>query len=321
MTEYQTDDDDDGPTPLDDSLQVAMRLIHSDENDRVESIFRWILENHPESSHALTAIEGLFFLALFQGNDLEEMISELDSLRETFETALHRKKIDDVLALCQLEIGMYDEALSYYESVISDPPTAIDSVYAAIGYCTVQLRRLLMEDGGEEINCVLQTTTDTNSPIWHRKTRHISSKVMQSSDHKDSSVIEAIESLMPTSEEDYNSTVNHLLNWIETSVGKPVEGTTILPTDYFLEQCYPNPFNSVTLIKYGLPEDAQVKLVVYDVLGREVLQLVDGQMKAGYHSVLWVGTNVSGSQVSSGLYLYRLETGTFVKVKKMTLIK
>lgn len=88
------------------------------------------------------------------------------------------------------------------------------------------------------------------------------------------------------------------------------------PVEFALQQNYPNPFNPTTEIKYSLPQDAQVKLSVYNVLGQEVLNLVNGMQEAGYHSVQF-----NASNFPSGVYFYRIEAGQFNALKKMMLVK
>lgn len=88
------------------------------------------------------------------------------------------------------------------------------------------------------------------------------------------------------------------------------------PAEYSLIQNYPNPFNPSTTIFYTLPESKHVKLVIYDVLGKEVATLVDGIQDAGYKSVV-----LDATKFSSGVYFYRLLAGTFTDVKKMLLAK
>ncbi|MCR9133312.1 MAG: BspA family leucine-rich repeat surface protein, partial [bacterium] len=94
------------------------------------------------------------------------------------------------------------------------------------------------------------------------------------------------------------------------------ELASLLPDDYQLNQNYPNPFNPSTVISYAVPEPAEVRLVVYNLLGQPVLQLVDQKQNAGWHQV-----NVDASRLSSGIYIYRLVIGNTVLSKKMTLIK
>jgi hypothetical protein len=98
-----------------------------------------------------------------------------------------------------------------------------------------------------------------------------------------------------------------------------------IPVTFELAQNYPNPFNPTTQIRYGLPVQSRVTIGVYNILGQEVVRLVDVTQNAGYHEVTWNGTNSKGTSVSSGLYLYKLEASgegrTFTELKKMLLIK
>jgi hypothetical protein len=96
-----------------------------------------------------------------------------------------------------------------------------------------------------------------------------------------------------------------------------IEGNSVeLPTEYRLEQNYPNPFNPSTTIRFSLPLREQVILKVFDALGREVTTLVDKQMEAGEYSVVF-----NTSDLSSGVYFYRLKAGNFVEQKKMVFVK
>ncbi len=94
-----------------------------------------------------------------------------------------------------------------------------------------------------------------------------------------------------------------------------------LPFEFDLSQNYPNPFNPTTTIKYQLPEQAEVSLVIYNQLGQVVKHLVKEEKVAGYYKVKWNGTNNYGRQVASGVYLFRIQAGSFVDVKKMILLK
>jgi hypothetical protein len=89
-----------------------------------------------------------------------------------------------------------------------------------------------------------------------------------------------------------------------------------VPSSFKLEQNYPNPFNPVTNISYSIPKSSLVKLVVYDMLGREVAVLENTQKQAGSYTI-----NFDASNLSSGVYLYKIEAGDFTSSKKMTLVK
>jgi aminopeptidase N len=100
-----------------------------------------------------------------------------------------------------------------------------------------------------------------------------------------------------------------------------VPGTDVLQSDEFprvfaLAQNYPNPFNPSTTIRYGLPQRAEVTLTVFNTLGQQVAQLVNGEVDAGYHEVKF-----DGNGLSNGVYLYRMQAGAYVETKKLVLVR
>jgi hypothetical protein len=93
------------------------------------------------------------------------------------------------------------------------------------------------------------------------------------------------------------------------------------PTDFALRQNYPNPFNPITVIQYSLPKSSFVKIEIYNILGQKVRTLLEEPQELGYKTIQWDGEDDSGVEVSSGVYFYKIEAGTFVECKKMTLLK
>ncbi|MFH1008130.1 MAG: fibronectin type III domain-containing protein [Candidatus Latescibacterota bacterium] len=94
-----------------------------------------------------------------------------------------------------------------------------------------------------------------------------------------------------------------------------------LPEVYGLAPNFPNPFNSVTWVRYQLPVDGAVTLSIYNILGQRIRVLVDAPRTAGFYQVMWDGRDAGGHAVSSGMYLIRIQTGPFTKVRKMALLK
>jgi immune inhibitor A len=94
------------------------------------------------------------------------------------------------------------------------------------------------------------------------------------------------------------------------------------PSDYTLGQNYPNPFNPVTEIEYSVRREGHVKLEIFNLLGQKLQTLVDEEVPLGTHRVSWDGTDAHGGSVSTGVYLYRLETdGNYQETNKMILLK
>jgi hypothetical protein len=89
-----------------------------------------------------------------------------------------------------------------------------------------------------------------------------------------------------------------------------------IPTKTSLRQNYPNPFNPTTQIRFDISKTQNVSIKIFDLLGREVRTLVNEIRGPGEYSVMWDGKNGTGSQVSTGVYFYRLESGDFVDIKK-----
>ncbi|MCK4237182.1 MAG: T9SS type A sorting domain-containing protein, partial [Candidatus Krumholzibacteria bacterium] len=84
---------------------------------------------------------------------------------------------------------------------------------------------------------------------------------------------------------------------------------------------YPNPFNPITSIRYELPRDSHVHLVIYNVNGQVVRELVNGWQAARRYTVKWDGRNTLGTPVSSGVYFYRIKASEFVSTKKIVLLR
>ena len=100
-----------------------------------------------------------------------------------------------------------------------------------------------------------------------------------------------------------------------------IDSELILPEEYSLQQNYPNPFNPSTNISFDLPSDANVRLTVFDMMGKPVRSLVNGSMSAGRRSVYWNGRNNNGQPVGAGLYIYTIQTKDFSQTRKMMLLK
>ena len=151
--------------------------------------------------------------------------------------------------------------------------------------------------------------------------------------------------VMPTTETltiayDISLNAGEHYNWVLTAIGGEeyilenageivvpsaerftLERKTVVPSTFTLHQNFPNPFNPITTLRYDLPEDNFVMLTVYDMLGREINQLVNTTQEAGFKSVQWDAKDSMGRAVSAGVYLYQIQAGEFVQTKKMVLLK
>ncbi len=109
---------------------------------------------------------------------------------------------------------------------------------------------------------------------------------------------------------------NPAVNRLKLATTSPV-----LPNRFALLQNYPNPFNPETIITYQLPMNSDVKIVIYDALGQKVRTIISGNQETGSYQAVWDGRDERGEKVGSGVYIYRLEAGSFSAAKKMILIQ
>lgn len=121
----------------------------------------------------------------------------------------------------------------------------------------------------------------------------------------------------------FDSTLQSIFNvgWNVTNppggvVVSVINSSGIIPAAYNLYQNYPNPFNPSTSIKFDIPKTTYAKLIIYDVLGREVMKLIDEKLEAGSYDISWDGTGFA-----SGTYIYKFVTNDYTDIKKMILVK
>jgi hypothetical protein len=95
----------------------------------------------------------------------------------------------------------------------------------------------------------------------------------------------------------------------------------MIPVEFNLAQNYPNPFNPTTTFQYGLPEMTDVKLIIFDMLGRKVKEWTINGQNAGWYKLVWNGTDYRGNMVSTGVYIYMMKAGDFVESRKMVFMK
>jgi hypothetical protein len=99
------------------------------------------------------------------------------------------------------------------------------------------------------------------------------------------------------------------------------QNITALPVSHVLDQNYPNPFNPTTTISYSLAEISDVSLSIFDVQGRTVARITESQQSAGNYNIQWNGTNEQGLGVPTGVYLARLEAGSYNETIKMVFLR
>jgi hypothetical protein len=163
-----------------------------------------------------------------------------------------------------------------------------------------------------------------------RRVNELQKEVTKGNNNKDTKAKRELEELRtlnevvkvkyPKNNNEYSKIIKDDLNKIfKSNLLKDSKEITTIPVIYALYQNYPNPFNPVTKISFDLPKDSKVKLIVYDILGREITRLLNSEYRpAGKHVVEFNAVNFN---LASGVYFYRIETDKFIAVKKMLMIK
>jgi len=113
-----------------------------------------------------------------------------------------------------------------------------------------------------------------------------------------------------------NSTIETSFATLELPLTTGIDDEIDMPNVFSLKQNYPNPFNASTTISYSLPEGSNVNIDIFDIMGRKIETLVTGHQSAGEHSIVW-----NASNVSSGVYLYRITAGDYSETKMCNLLK
>lgn len=217
-------------------------------------------------------------------NYVNGLITQLGS---TYDAVLHGKR---VLVNYYINNDEFDDALNLCAELLEDSLGFEDSIFVATDLNLVQMAAGIIdwEDGSLDESFV--------------------NRIPQSMR------IESIEEGLTREQ--------HLIGLLGTMDGmRPTNWNNVIPEKYALYQNFPNPFNPTTQIRYDIPENAHVRINVYNTLGQKVITLLDNIQVAGSYSVMWDSKSSSGQDAASGLYIFRMEAGNFSDAKKMLLLK
>ncbi len=214
------------------------------------------------------------------------------------------------------DIGALESPRCCPPTTMSINPTILDFDTVAIDSSST-MTFIITNTGNTDL---VITDISSNEPAF---TVSITDSTILPGNHQDVEI-----TFTPLAEIQYNG----IIQIIHNAVGSPDsvinmgEGVTVtgiddellnkIPTDFVVYQNYPNPFNPSTSIIFGLPEASEVKLFLFNSLGEDVANLIEGYKHAGYHQVEFDATGLA-----SGMYLYRLQAGAYIATKKMILLK
>jgi hypothetical protein len=254
-----------------------------DENPTLAiSLFKQLISDYPGSEFAVASTKHIYALE----NDklaLKDYYLSEPNLHYNGEID---KIIDYLTTHCNIKLGNYQEAIAWFEDVISNPPSELDSLMAVIDLGYVYM---LMEGDDK------------------------------------ASVIAMYPQLKPKSlfefEANRESILSNLFTSVENPYGNESHSSAIMTMVPVLERNYPNPFNPTTTLSFSLPSEMVCKLEIYNVRGQKVKTLLNESLQSGRHTILWDGKDAFGRSVSSGVYFYRLDTPNRTQTSKMLLMK
>ncbi|MCK4340003.1 MAG: T9SS type A sorting domain-containing protein, partial [Candidatus Cloacimonetes bacterium] len=273
-----------GGSPPEQLFAEADSLILEEEYEQAKLVYKDIIELYPESDFTIYSMRNLLPLETVSGQDFS-------SLKEYYLTDpncnynAERIKLSEYLANhCNIKMENYPDAITFFEDIIADPDTELDSVYAVIdaGYTY-----LLMGDGGGK-----------------------------------STYIGRMPELKPKSVLEFEETRDRLLAKA-LGLPEQYEEEIIPETTFYLGQNYPNPMSpdkiGTTTISFSIPKDAKnSEMKIYNIKGQLVKKF---SIISDQYSIVWDGKDSNGKQLSNGIYLYKLDTGEKSITKKMVLLR
>lgn len=254
-----------------------------DENPTLAiSLFKQLISEFPGSEFAAASAKHIYALENDKLTLKDYYLSE-PNLHYNGEID---KIIDYLTTHCNIKLGNYQEAIAWFEDVISNPPSELDSLMAVIDLGYVYM---LMEGDDK------------------------------------ASVIAMYPQLKPKSllefEANRESILSNLYTSVENPYGNGSNTSSIVAVVPVLERNFPNPFNPSTTLSFSLPSEMVCKLEIYNIRGQKVKTLLNESLQSGRHSIVWDGKNAHGRSVSSGVYFYRLDTPNMTQTSKMLLMK
>jgi len=263
-------------------FEEAMSAANNMDYVVAEQKLKQIIAEYPETKVCVDASKQLLILVEKYNQNYEALELYYTTYPTLRNDPILIKMADYLANFCKMKSGDYPEAIQFFEDLILNPPSLPDSLFAVI-------------DAGYAYLLMAQNSDK-------------------------SSYVGDLKWLKPTSVSAYLNSRNALINNRLLVATQHSQETPDFPEAIRISN-YPNPFNPNTTINFYLPEPDNVVLEVFNIKGQRVKTLINDYKEAGSHSFVWNGTDQTGRIVSSGVYFYRLSTGTRSIVKKMLLMK
>ncbi len=265
-----------------DLFELARYNLRIGHNDLAVILFKDLIENYPDTKYKEEAAK----LLMAAGSSSSAAIYDLQLFYAT-EPNLHNdnasaKLADYLVNYCNLKLEDYQAVIKWYEDIIDNPPSEVDSIYAVIDLAYTHL---------------LMSEANTRNQYVGKYSQYIPES-------------------MQTFRSDLDDYINLLLQPTPTEFSTPP-----VPESFVLHQNYPNPFNPTTTIAFEIPEDAPAQLAIYNIRGQLVKNMRYELLPKGYHRIVWDGRDTNGRSIGSGVYFYRMTYKGKSLTKKMCIVK
>ncbi|MFA4907724.1 MAG: FlgD immunoglobulin-like domain containing protein [archaeon] len=290
----QNDDDTSGFNPrkpnvnrLSDLWLWANELQITHQTEEAINIYQILIAKFPQSKEAKRSLVKIFHL--YQEAEKSGLTEYLKGLTDGEKTNPELRRVAfDLLAGTYLRDGNIANAVNTYDNIL-------------VRYPGTESEKLAL------YNLVLVSNTDLKNSV--KAGNHL--QTLKAKYPNDELALLAAREM------------GEKVDWsLAKRTRQPEAIKQILPEKFVLRGNYPNPFNPRTTIAFDLPEESHVTLTIYDIMGREIVRLLDENQPAGFRHVVWDGKDKSGQTVSSGIYLYTLKTSAgFSETKKMAIVR
>ena len=263
--------------------ETAVSEAENGNTIQAEIMLKGLINQYPESDYKRSSAS---YLLAIQEEDFQSLKTYFND-----EPNLHS---DDLIELytsylqtyCDIQSENYQEAIDWFESIITNPPSLVDSVYAVIDLGDLYLQ---MEGNGRD-------------------------------------GVGRYANFIPRSKEEFEQTREGLFALLSKEYhyeSEPEEepSNNFTPTCATLNGNYPNPFNPTTTISFSLPKESKIELSVFNIKGQKVKTLANTEFDRGNHSFVWNGKNDEEQHVSSGMYFYKISVNGNQKTNKMLMLK
>jgi len=279
-----------GTEPIETSdmpIELLMAYNEKCNSDFQESLFRFkkFFLRHPSNPFASFAVEEYISSLISSGLIIEKILKELQEIQKQVKNGNINFELCNAQILLKIRSGDYESALELLDNTLKTETNEDFQNW------------LLIQKGFLFAYCL-------NNPD---KGISAFEEVISRCDEKDD--------VYEIAHEEINLLSKECLAKFFKRKGDKV-AINKLPTKYCLYDNYPNPFNSQTIIKYEIPDESQVKLIIYDITGRSIKTLVNNKQSAGYYSIQW-----NANALPSGVYFYQIQAGSFRQVRKCLLVK